>query len=197
VEKFGPTNGRLPGGLGIAVVVAAAVATLADGWHDSDLLVLTCLALASVLIWLVMFRPTVRSDGTTLEMRNMVSTTWVPLASVRKVLVGAMLMVTAGDVTHRSIAVQRSRRRGRTSDGAGFVSARGGSHQHTVLPLGSIAEQSGNYSDFIEERIKHLAEEARVHRRGLDDGVRRTWAWPEIVATVVLAVAVVVVFFVA
>ena len=139
-----------------------------------------------------MFRPAVKSDGTTLEMRNMVSTTRVPLASIDKVLVGAMLMVHSGEEVHKSIAVQRSRRRGRTSDGASFVSARGGSHQHTVLPLGSIAEQSGSYSDFIEERIKHLAEEARVHRRGVDDVLRHTWAWPEIVAVVVLALASVV-----
>ena len=192
-EKFGPTNGRVPGTMGGAAVVVAAVVALADGWHDSDPLVLSCLGLASLLIWVVMFRPAVRSDGTLLHMRNMVSTTTVPLHLIDKVLVGAMLLVRSGEATYKSIAVQRSRRRGRSSDGAGLVSARGGSHQHTVMPMGSIAKESGNYSDFVEERIKYLADEARVHRRGLDEPVRLTWAWPEIAGLVSLSVLVVLV----
>ena len=190
-EKFGPTNGRVPGVLGVAAVVVAAVVALSDGWDDSDPLVLGCLALASLLIWVVMFRPAVRSDGTLLHLRSMVSTTTIPLASVEKALVGAMLLVRTPGTTYKSIAVQRSRRRGRSSDGAGLASARGGSHQHTTMPMGSVAKEFGGYCDFIEERIKYLADEARVHRRGLDEPVRHTWAWPEIVGLVALTVLVV------
>ncbi len=189
-EKFGPTNGRVPGALGIAAVLVAAVAALADGWHDSDLLLLSCLALASLLIWVVMFRPAVRSDGALLHMRNMVSTTTVPLPLIDKALVGAMLMVRVGHTTYKSIALQRSRRKGRSRDGAGLRSARGGSHQHTVMPMGSIAKEFGDYSDFVEERIKYLADEARVHRRGVGEPVRLTWAWPEIAGIVVLSLVV-------
>ena len=192
VERFGPTNGRLPGGLGIAAVVIAVVAALADGWHDSDLLVLSCLALASLLIWVVMFRPAVHSDGTVLRMRNMLSTTTVPLHVVDKALVGAMLMVRSGDTTYKSIALQRSRRRGRSADGSGLTSARGGGHQHTVMPMGSIAKEFGNYSDFVEDRIKFLGEEARVHRRGVDQTVSTTRAWPEIAGIVLLSLIILV-----
>ena len=192
-EKFGPTNGRVPGALGVAAVVVALVVALADGWHDTDSLVLSCLALASLLIWVVMFRPAVRSDGTLLHLRNMVSTTAVPLASIEKALVGAMLLVRTPETTYKSIAVQRSRRRGRSSDGAGLASARGGSHQHTVMPMGAIAKEYGGYSDFIEDRIKFLADEARVHRRGVDEPVRHTWAWPEIVGLVALTTLVLLV----
>ncbi len=190
-EKFGPTNGRVPGVLGVAAVVVAVVVALSDGWDDSDPLVLGCLALASLLIWVVMFRPAVRSDGTLLHLRNMVSTTTIPLASIEKALVGAMLLVRTPETTYKSIAVQRSRRRGRSSDGAGLASARGGSHQHTTMPMGSVAKEFGGYCDFIEERIKYLADEARVHRRGLDEPVRTTWAWPEVVGLVALAALVV------
>ena len=185
-EKFGPTNGRMPGMLGIAAVGVAVVAALADGWHHSDLLLLSCLSLASLLIWVVMFRPAVRSDGAVLHMRNMVSTTSIPLALIDKVLVGAM---HARPRRRDDVQVDR---------GAAFPSPRqqpgrpwsrlgpGGSHQHTVMPMGSIAKEFGNYSDFIEERIVYLADEARVHHRGDDQPVRRTWAWPEIVGIVVL-----------
>ena len=190
-ERFGPTNGRVPGALGIGAVLVAVVAALADGWHDSDLLLLSCLALASLLIWVVMFRPSVRSDGTLLHLRNMVSTTTVPLPLVDKALVGAMLLVRVGDTTYKSIALQRSRRKGRSADGAGLRSARGGSHQHTVMPMGSIAKEFGDYSDFVEERIKYLADEARVHRRGVGEPVRLTWAWPEIAGLLVLSVLVI------
>ena len=44
--------------------------------------------------------------------------------------------------------------------------------------MGSIAKELGDYNDFVEDRITHLADEARVHRRGVDEQVRRTWAWP-------------------
>ena len=191
-ERFGPTNGRTPGMLGIAAVLVAVVAALADGWHHSDLLLLSCLSLASLLIWVVMFRPAVRSDGALLHMRNMVSTTTVPLALVDKVLVGAMMLVRVGETTYKSIAVQRSRRRGSSRDGRGLTSARGGSHQHTVMPMGSVAKEFGNYSDFIEERIMYLADEARVHHRGDDQPVRLTWAWPEILGIVVLSLVIIV-----
>jgi hypothetical protein len=191
-EKFGPTNGRVPGALGVGAILVAAVAALVDGWHASDPLLLSCLALASLLIWVVMFRPSVRSDGSLLHLRNMVSTTTVPLPLIDKVLVGAMLLVRVGETTYKSIALQRSRRKGRSRDGAGLASARGGSHQHTVMPMGSIAKEFGDYCDFVEDRITYLADEARVHRRGVDEPVRRTWAWPEIVGIVVLALVILV-----
>lgn len=194
-ERFGPTNGRLPGALGVVAVVAALAVALGDGWDDADPLVLSCLALASLLIWVVMFRPAVRSDGTLLRLRNMLTTTAVPLASIEEALVGAMLLVRTKETTYKSIAVQRSRRGWRSSDGDGLASAHGGSHQHTVMPTGSRPKEYGGYSDFVEQRIKYLADEARVHRRGLDEAVRTTWAWPEIAGLVALTVLLVLVLF--
>ena len=223
VEKFGPTNGRFAGGLGLAAVVATAVATVVDGRHSSDLLVFVLLGLASVLIWMVMLRPAVYTDGEDLVMRSIATTTTVPLRVIDKVTVGAMLTVKCGDRVYRSIAVQRSRKRARTSEARTFASARGGGHQHTVFETGGGSDPVRNYSDFIEVRLEHLAKEAReTHRRtpaapaassaasvessstgsssagssstgssppgsAGDPGVRTSWAWPELVAAVVLA----------
>ena len=223
VEKFGPTNGRFAGGLGLAAVVATAVATVVDGRHSSDLLVFVLLGLASVLIWMVMLRPAVYTDGEDLVMRSIATTTTVPLRVIDKVTVGAMLMVKCGERVYRSIAVQRSRKRARTSEARTFASARGGGHQHTVFETSGSSDPVRNYSDFIEVRLEHLAKEAReTHRRtpaapagsaaasvessstgsssagssspgsspagsAGDPGVRTSWAWPELVAAVVLA----------
>ena len=166
VEKFGPTNGRFAGGLGLAAVVATAVATVVDGRHSSDLLVFVLLGLASVLIWMVMLRPVVYTDGEDLVMRSIATTTTVPLRLVDKVTVGAMLMVKCGEQVYRSIAVQRSRKRARTSEARTFASARGGGHQHTVFETSGSSDPVRNYSDFIEVRLEHLAKEAReTHRR--------------------------------
>jgi hypothetical protein len=228
VEKFGPTNGRFAGGLGLAAVVATAVATVVDGRHSSDLLVFVLLGLASVLIWMVMLRPAVYTDGEDLVMRSIATTTTVPLRVIDKVTVGAMLMVKCGDRVYRSIAVQRSRQRARTSEARTFASARGGGHQHTVFETGGGSDPVRNYSDFIEVRLEHLAKEAReTHRRtpaapagsaaasvessstgsssagssspgsspagsAGDPGVRTSWAWPELVAAVVLAAVAIV-----
>jgi len=211
VEKFGPTNGRFAGVLGLVAVVATAVATLADGRHPTDLLVFVLLGLASVLIWMVMLRPAVYTDGEHLVMRSIASTTTVPLRVVDKVTVGAMLMVKCGDSVYRSIAVQRSRKRARTSEARTFASARGGGHQHTVFETSGSSDPVRNYSDFIEVRLEPLAKEAReIHRRrppaaaapaapspaaaspAAAPGVRTSWAWPELAVAVVLAVVAIV-----
>ena len=202
VEKFGPTSGRLVGGLGIAACVATAIGTIGDGRHDTDAFVLVCLGLVGLLIWMVMFRPSVRSDGTRLHLRSMVTTTSVPLASIQKVDVGAMLLVKADDHIYRSIAVGRPRKRQRAEEGSSFVGAKGGSHQHSYLQGTPRLDPSKVYSDFVETRIKHLAQEAQAHKRGYDgvgaDGkpvpapVTRSWAWPELAGLVVLSVVAVV-----
>jgi hypothetical protein len=188
VEKFGPNNGRIVGGVGLVAVVAAVIAIIADGRHGSDPLAFSVLALVALLIWLIMFRPGVRSDGTTLELRNMTSTTSVPLAQVEKVDVGAMLLVKSGGKVYKSIAVSRPRKRQRAGEGGSFVGARGGSHQHSFMAGSPKVDPSKVYTDFVEGRIRHLAEEARAHRRGEGDVVRRTWAWPEIAALAALSV---------
>lgn len=205
IEKFGPTSGRLVGGLGIAACVATAIGTLGDGNHDSDPFVLVCIGLVGLLIWMVMFRPSVRSDGARLHLRSMASTTSVPLATIDKVDVGAMLMVKSGDHVYRSIAVSRPRKRQRANEGRSFVGARGGGHQHSYLEGTPRLDPSKVYSDFVETRIKHLAQEARVHKRGYDavgpDGqpapapVSRSWAWPELAGIVVLAGVALVLWF--
>jgi hypothetical protein len=188
VERFRPTSGRFTG----IVVVAGALAVAAMSVVDSDAVIAevgVAALFVAVLGWAVALRPRVSLVGDDLELRGMVDTVAIPLAAVEELAVRQVLAVRAGDKRFTSPAVGRSRssllKASRPSE-----APEGGASASRVL--------SQSYPEYVEERIRQRVDDAVAQagiRRGSDDqvalasGVRRTAAWPEIIALVGTAVA--------
>ena len=178
VERFHATNGRASGYLGLAVGVAVLALAIA-GWSTGRALGVAILAvLGLLLVWVVMLRPAMWATERDLVVRGMYRTDSVPLASIDKVAVGQVTAVTAGDQRFLSPVV-------------GYTARQTIKQRAAKAPSSSSAAASAadTYQVFVEERITHLAREARELYG--DDGsvARRTYAWPELVGTGVLLLA--------
>jgi len=183
VEDFRPTSGRITGGLALAMVLGVLVIAVVDpGALPAS--VVACVVLGGVLVWAAMLRPRMWVTDRDLVMRNMLSTVWIPLAAVEQIVVRQVCAVSAGEKRYVSPAVGRSWRQ-------------------TLLADRKKATEGANptYAAFVEERLLTHAERARRdvgvallsdEQLALASGVRRAWAWPEIVALVLSAIAVVV-----
>jgi hypothetical protein len=172
VEDFRASSGRITGLLGMGTSLVVVVLGVAEFDRGFPAAVVWAALLAGVLFWSAMLRPRVQVSGSELRLRNMLDTITLPLASIEKIGVRQVLSVRAGDRRYVSSAVGKSWRQALRSD----------------RPL--KPGQDAPYPVFVEERLSHLAEEART-RQGitlmsdeqleLAKEVRREWAWPEIV----------------
>lgn len=174
VERFRPTGGRLFGLLGLALAVLVVVLGLLNRDQGFPMPVVAAALACVVLVWAAMLRPGVWATPHDLVLRNMLHTAWIPLAAIEQVAVRQVLVVSAGEKRYVSPAVGRSWRQSITS----------------ARPT-KAADLAQSYPDFVEDRISRLAEDARSRAgvRLLSDeqlelaaGVRRAWAWPEVVA---------------
>jgi len=176
VDRFHPTNGRISGyvGLGVgAVVLAMAVA----GWSTGRALGVAILALLGLLlVWVVLLRPAMWATQRDLVMRSMYHTDTIPLARIDRVAVSQVTAVTVGDKRYLSPVVGYTARQ--------TIRAKGASRKTAAAPT-----PMDTYQVFVEERIGHLAREARDVYGETDAPVRRTPAWPEIAGTVLLVLA--------
>jgi hypothetical protein len=184
VERFRPTSGRVLGAVGLALVVAVVAAGVLDSDGDLPVTMIAGAVLFGALIWSAMLRPGVWVTESDLVMRNMLDTVRIPLAAIESVVVRQVLAVGAGDSRYVSPAIGQSWRQTYKST-------------HGAAP--KTATES--YPVFVEERISHLAEEARARlgvRRYSDEqvalasGVRRQPAWAEISVLAVAGVVFVV-----
>jgi hypothetical protein len=182
VEQFKPTSGRITGVLGLLLAGAVIVIGLLDR-EQFPILLVAIAVLAAALIWSSMLRPRLWVTSDHVVLRNMVTTTRIPLAAVERVAVRQVVSIHAGDRRYVSPAVGRSLRH--------------------ALPTQKAKEQTAlsSYPVFVEERLHHLVDEART-RSGvkpysdeqleLAGQVDRTWAWPEIAALTLGGLAVLV-----
>jgi hypothetical protein len=196
VEKFAPNGGTLIAVLGGIVALAFIVAWAVD-IHRVPLWVPAVALLGSVVVWISTVRPRVRVQNHELVLRNMVTTTYLPLASIEEVAVRQVMAVRAGG--RRYVCAGAGRTLRSAMKGTAMERARG---QMGGLrgELANVREPGVNYADFVEMRVQELVNEDRM-RRGvkkfsaeadeLAGQVRREWAWPEIGA-----LAVTTVFFV-
>lgn len=174
VERFRPTSGRAVGI--IALVAALVVAAVGVVEHDQGFPVPFVLGavLVAVLAWAALLRPRVWVTSEDLVLHNMLHTARVPLAAIESVVVRQVLAVTAGERRFVSPAIGRS-------------------HRQTVhmTRRGTRPGPLDSYPTFVEDRITQLADDARARagvakrsaeQRALAGGVRRDWAWPEVVA---------------
>ncbi|WP_426247083.1 hypothetical protein [Nocardioides sp. LHG3406-4] len=175
VERFPATGGRVTGIL--IVIAGAAVAVLAVAERDESWALPVGLAglTLGAMAWASMLRPALLVDGDFLVMRNMVDTVHVPLAAIELIAVRQVLAVRAGEKRYVSPVIGKSRRK------------------LTRAERAARSEQSKqgemDYTAFVEERIRILAEDARAERgvtmlsdeqQALAADVRRDWDWPVI-----------------
>jgi hypothetical protein len=135
-----------------------------------------------VVIWATMLRPRLWATESDLVMRNAFSTVTVPLAAIEQIAVRQVCAVRVGEQRYVSPAVGKSWRQALRSD----RKLRRNREREEKPDPGTVS-----YAGFVEERIHQLAEEARTkqgvallsdEQLALASGVRREWAWPEIVA---------------
>ena len=183
VEDFPPSNGRITGVLGVGICVAIVVLGVAELDQGFPPAVVCAALFGGVLVWVATLRPRVRVTGSELRLRNMLTNISVPLASIEQIVVQQVLSVKVGDHRYISAAVGKSWRQAVKSNRPGKP------------------DEDAPYPVFVEERLQHLAEEARKkagitlmsdEQLALAEEVRREWAWPEIMMLGVTALGLVV-----
>lgn len=184
VERFRPTSGRILGVIALVIALAVVVIGVIDREAGFSAPVVAAAVVIGVLVWSAMLRPKVWVTQQDLVLRNMLHTVCIPLAAIEQVAVRQVLAVSAGEKRFVSPAIGRNWRQAFRANRA--------ARQPTAVE---------SYPVFVEERIAQLAEDARA-RSGvtllsdeqlvLAEGVRRTWAWPEIVALALASLAFVV-----
>ncbi|MBA2953958.1 hypothetical protein GON03_06465 [Nocardioides sp. MAH-18] len=185
VERFPATSGRFSGVLGLVLVSVFLVLSVLAWDPGRPLGVAILSVLGAVLIWAVLLRPAVWSDGRALVLRGIFHTTRIPLAAIDSVIVTQVLAIRVGEHRYTSPAIgytarQNTKRR-----------LKGRSNDDLPRPEETLVAQA-----FVESRIRHLAQDTR-ERTGVRQGspeqaalaaaVRRTWAWPELAAVALLA----------
>jgi len=172
VEDFAPSNGRITGVLGLGICVAIVVLGVVESDEGFPAAGVWAALFGAVLFWSATLRPRVRVIGSKLRMRSMLTTITVPLAAIERIVVGQVLAVWVGERRYLSSAIGKTWRESLKSDRARKPGV------------------DAPYPVLVEERLQHLAEEARAkegitfmseEQEVLARGVRREWAWPEIV----------------
>jgi hypothetical protein len=197
VEKFASNGGVFTGVLA-AVVALAFIVGWAIDIHRVPLWVPAVALFGAVVVWISSLRPRVRVENHELVLRNMLTTTYLPLASIEEVAVRQVMAVRAGGRRYVCAGVGRSLRQ--AMKGSAMERARG---QMGGLrgELAKVSEPGMHYADFVEIRLQELVNEDRMRRgvakfsdeaEALAGQGRRAWAWPEIAALAVTAVLVVV-----
>ena len=184
VERFAPTSGRISGVVGLITAGVVLILAVLDWDAGTPLGVGILSLLGALLVWSALLRPALWVTSRELVMRGMFSTTRVPLAAIDTVVVTQVLAVKIGDDRYVSPVIGYTVRQtmkakvGRASSGE--------------------ASAAQDHQGFVEARIAHLAQDTR-DRLGIRKGspeqqalaadVRRTWAWPELVAGGVVVLA--------
>lgn len=183
VEWFESSGNKVWGAIAIVFGAGVAVVTLSD--HDGPVFVLLGILFA-LLAYASMWRPRVGASADDLLLRGMYSTQSIPLAAIDSVVVTRTFAAHVIGRNYVSSAVGRGLRE---------------SVHGKRRPKGGDTPKVG-YADLVEGRLTKLVDDAR-HRHGVEQGseaqsalatqIRRTWAWPEVVLSVVVTIALLVV----
>lgn len=189
VEWFQPTSGTIVGWLGVATGVV--MVALSFGWGLTEGFSLPGFAgglLLALAAWVTMLRPRVGLDRSDLVVRGMVSTTRLPVGAIESVVARQVLAVWVGGKRYVSAAVGHSYR--------DIARSRRQRHDDPALLRQNAKHSDPIYADHVVTMITERARLVRSEAGGdlktplpvEPGGVRRSWAWPEIAALVVLAV---------
>jgi hypothetical protein len=152
-------------------------------------------AMFGVLVWCYMLRPRLVIGTVEVELRNAFSSWFVPLAAVRRVAVRTITRIYTDERHFDAVAVGRPVRsmRGGRSGGRGVSRLPGLNPSFTIEDTPALKRpqatlNADGVADFVTEQILHAADEARATSQG-GETPHRTWAWPELAALALLAVA--------
>lgn len=193
-ERFA-SGGRGIGVVGLLLVVVFLAYGVLEPDADFAPWLWPALLLAGVVIWVVLVRPAVVLRADTLELRNLLRTTWLPLARVTKAEVGMVTRVTADEHEHMGVGLSRSRRQTHRDFRHGASTFSPWSATLDLQASPAPRPSSKSLGGLVEEKLNRAATRAREEqaRSGAElPPVRQAWAWPEIAALVVLGVATVV-----
>jgi hypothetical protein len=167
VERFAG-GGRVTGVIGLVIAAGIAVLAVLDP-GEIPLPVVAVAVLVGVLIWSTMLKPQVSVADHRLVLRNMLETIRIPLAAIDELAVRQVLVVRVGEKRFVSPGVGRSVRQAITASRADVPQA---SKPALGPALGggtpSQVDAGIAYADFVEHRIKDLAQ---LDRQRL--GIRR------------------------
>ena len=154
--------------------------------------------LGAGVVWISTVRPRVRVQNRELVLQNMLTTTYLPLASIEEVAVRQVMAVRAGDKRYVCAGAGRTMRQAMKGSAAERARQQLGGLRGE---LAKVPEPGMDYADFVEIRVQELINEDRM-RRGvkkfspeadeLAKQVRRQVDWP-VVAALAAAVLLVVV----
>jgi hypothetical protein len=197
MEKFAAPPSRW---FGVAAVVGAAVLAVVVVVNDprDSAKVLASAATVCLISWVVLIRPIVSAHGHGVLMHNMLRDVFVPWSRIDRCrIVQTLQIVTTDEERFHGLGISRSarqmvrRRYGRSSlltGGLGF--GMGSKLNDTVEPPVTSGAADIAYQDYVESRIRELADNARSD----DLWPIVSWAW-EPIAALVLAVACAVLLF--
>lgn len=175
------SGGQISGALGLAGVLVVALYGVVRPDADYAPWFWALLLLVAVLVHVVLLRPAVVLHAGEVELRNLLSSWWVPYGRLTGVEVKQMTKLYVS---------------GEKYVGAGF-----GRSRATIRRDGAIGAAPGERPKDVEEKasLGHLVEAKLVRRMNVAKDaaaeagpVRRTWAWVEVAAIGVLGVVTLV-----
>lgn len=200
VERFKPTSGFIVGYAGL-VFVAVVMVYVAFKVHTvAGLQVALGILFLGLLIWVTQLRSRATAYSDRLLLKNSLRDFVIPLLLIEEVSVRQTLNVWVGERRYICLGIgsslhsifKESRRKGAPS-------LLGGSRLHEFSEMAEKAapdQTAMAYETFVVTRIEELVEQAKKKARaqGVSDEVRPThkYAWPEIVALVVIGTAFVI-----
>lgn len=152
-----PSNGRAAGWIGVAALALGAGVMLRDGFQSSDLLGISLLAFFSWLIWVAVIWTHATIGDEELVLHNAFHTTRVPFATIGRAEVRLTLLLDVGEKKPISFAgLSRTRRE---------------------ISRNAPPDPINNYPDLVEQRLEHLATEARERGAAQGPAVREPSWW--------------------
>jgi hypothetical protein len=196
---FPPTSGTISGWIGVVVSLAIVGYVVVDGHTRVGLRIGLAFALVGLVGYAYLIRPRIRVRGSDLSLLNPLEEVVIPLALVRTVSVRAATLVFVGDKRYVGVAVGRKLRQiARASVPSGSV---GGLPSFLNMGAGrgisaATAQRGGNnVPDLVEEWVSTRAADAKQAGPAPGAVVRREPTWWLIAPLAVLAVGLVVSFF--
>lgn len=178
VERY-RSGGTISGVVGMAAVILLLVWGLVSNNDGMSPWAFPALVLGGVLVWAILLRPSIALHADELELRNVLHRRFVPFARITSIRIDQMTVVEVDEARYVGSGFGRSRLTINRDAKAGPDAP---AEQHSVGWL-------------VEEKIRRRM---RPHDAVADVGeVRREWAWPEIGALAVLALATLVTALVA
>jgi hypothetical protein len=203
IERFKPTSGAVLGwaGIGFAALILGYV--VARVHTITGLRVGLGMLLAIVVVWSTQLRSRAVAFPSHLLLRNAAHDVRVPWTAIDEVTVRQTLNVWVGERRFVCVGIGRSVRsivkETRRKRGSGLLGPSRWREFAERAERAAPDQTAMHYETWVVTRIEELAEQARAEalRSGAasSGSPRRTLAWPELAATAVLGVALLVSFW--